>query len=77
MRYSNQIPFNFSFLSTPQQAAELIKRKQIIEEKLEKTGKKKEFEEYLKKRLQECGWKDTMKKQCMGINLDNRNITAP
>eukprot|EP00829_Urostomides_striatus_P014605 TRINITY_DN436_c0_g3_i1.p2 TRINITY_DN436_c0_g3~~TRINITY_DN436_c0_g3_i1.p2 ORF type:complete len:112 (-),score=38.90 TRINITY_DN436_c0_g3_i1:66-401(-) len=54
-------------MSTPQQAAELLKRKQLIEEKLEKTGKKKEYEEFLKKRLIECGWKDEMKKQCMEI----------
>ena len=53
--------------STPQQAAELLKRKQLIEEKLEKSGKRKEYEEYLKKRLVESGWKDEMKKQCMGI----------
>lgn len=43
-----------------------MKRKQLIEEKLEKTGKKKEYEDLLKKRLVECGWKDEMKKQCMG-----------
>ena len=40
----------------------------MIEEKLEQTGKKKEYEEFLKKRLTECGWKDEMKKLCMGIS---------
>ena len=43
-----------------------MKRKQLIEEKLEKTGKKREFEEYLKKRLVEVKWKDQMKQACMG-----------
>eukprot|EP00826_Nyctotherus_ovalis_P033758 TRINITY_DN2750_c0_g1_i2.p1 TRINITY_DN2750_c0_g1~~TRINITY_DN2750_c0_g1_i2.p1 ORF type:complete len:122 (-),score=12.67 TRINITY_DN2750_c0_g1_i2:51-416(-) len=49
-----------------QQTAELIKRKQLIEERLEKTGKRVEFEELLKKKLIETGWKDEMKKYCMG-----------
>lgn len=54
-------------LFSQQHAAEIMKRKQLIEQKLEETGKKKELEEYLKQRLVECGWKDELKKKCLGI----------
>eukprot|EP00826_Nyctotherus_ovalis_P003123 TRINITY_DN1062_c0_g1_i1.p1 TRINITY_DN1062_c0_g1~~TRINITY_DN1062_c0_g1_i1.p1 ORF type:complete len:109 (-),score=35.27 TRINITY_DN1062_c0_g1_i1:139-465(-) len=54
-------------MSTPAQAAELIKRKQLIEEKLEKTGKRVEYEELFKKRLIDSGWKDDMKRICMDV----------
>ncbi len=53
-------------LSTPQQAAELLKQKQLIEDRLDKTGRRKEYEDALKEKLSECGWKAAMRKHCMG-----------
>ena len=46
---------------------EIAKKKQIIEQKLEQTGKRKEFEDYLRQKLIESGWRDEIKKMCIEL----------
>ena len=41
-------------------------KKSLIEKKLEETGEKARLEEYLRARLIECGWKEDLKKHCLG-----------
>ena len=38
----------------------------MIEKKLEESGEKARLEEYLRQKLIECGWKDELKKYCLG-----------
>jgi hypothetical protein len=38
----------------------------LIEKKLEESGEKARLEEYLRQKLIECGWKDELKKYCLG-----------
>lgn len=39
----------------------------MIEKKLEESGEKARLEEYLRQKLIECGWKDELKKYCLGM----------
>ena len=41
-------------------------KKSLIEKKLEESGEKQRLEEYLRQKLIECGWKDELKKYCLG-----------
>lgn len=41
-------------------------KKSLIEKKLEESGEKARLEEYLRQKLIECGWKDELKKYCLG-----------
>ena len=41
-------------------------KKNLIERKMEETGEKARLEEYLRQRLIESGWKEELKKQCLG-----------
>ena len=41
-------------------------KKTLIEKKLEESGEKARLEEYLRTKLVECGWKDELKKFCLG-----------
>ena len=38
----------------------------MIEKKLEESGEKARLEEHLRQKLIECGWKDELKKYCLG-----------
>ena len=44
-------------------------KKSLIEKKLEESGEKARLEEYLRAKLIECGWKDELKKFCLGKNF--------
>jgi enhancer of yellow 2 transcription factor len=44
-------------------------KKSLIEKKLEESGEKARLEEYLRQKLIECGWKDELKKYCLGMHL--------
>ena len=47
-------------------------KKSLIEKKLEESGEKAKLEEYLRQKLIDCGWKDELKKYCLGmLNLFN------
>ena len=46
--------------------SDIILKKSLIEKKLEETGEKARLEEYLRARLIECGWKEDLKKHCLG-----------
>jgi hypothetical protein len=41
-------------------------KKSLIEKKLEESGEKARLEEHLRQKLIECGWKDELKKYCLG-----------
>ena len=41
-------------------------KKSIIEQKLEQSGEKAKLEENLRQKLIESGWKDELKKYCLG-----------
>ncbi len=41
-------------------------KKILIERKMEESGEKARLEEYLRQRLVESGWKDELKKHCLG-----------
>ena len=41
-------------------------KKSLIEKKLEESGEKARLEEFLRQKLVECGWKDELKKHCLG-----------
>ena len=54
-------------------------KKSLIEKKLEESGEKARLEEYLRQKLIECGWKDELKKYCLGKNNVQKlkNIIRP
>ena len=41
-------------------------KKALIERKLEETGEKARLEEFLRQRLIESGWRDDLKRHCLG-----------
>ena len=41
-------------------------KKSLIEKKLEDSGEKGRLEEYLRQKLIECGWKESLKRKCIG-----------
>ena len=41
-------------------------KKAMIERKLEETGEKARLEEFLRQRLIESGWRDDLKRHCLG-----------
>jgi enhancer of yellow 2 transcription factor len=45
-------------------------KKSLIEKKLEESGEKQRLEEYLRQKLIECGWKDELKKYCLGKSIN-------
>ena len=52
-------------------------KKSLIEKKLEESGEKARLEEHLRQKLIECGWKDELKKYCLGKSLFSLEITSP
>ena len=52
--------------SAQQSQSDIIQKKVVIERRLEESGEKARLEEYLKQRLVECGWKENLKKHCLG-----------
>ncbi len=48
------------------QAKDIAQKKSLIEQKLESSGYKAELEQYLREELSKSGWKDQMKKHCLG-----------
>ena len=46
--------------------SDIMLKKALIERKLEETGEKARLEELLRQRLIECGWRDDLKKHCLG-----------
>ena len=46
-------------------------KKALIERKLEETGEKARLEEYLRQRLIESGWRDDLKRHCLGKFLSD------
>lgn len=49
-----------------QHNTDIALKKSLIEKKLEESGEKQRLEEYLRQKLIECGWKDELKKYCLG-----------
>ena len=47
-------------------SSDIMQKKALIEKRLEETGEKARLEEYLKQRLIESGWRDELKKHCLG-----------
>jgi hypothetical protein len=46
--------------------SDIMLKKAMIERKLEETGEKARLEEYLRQRLIESGWRDDLKRHCLG-----------
>ena len=46
--------------------SDIMLKKALIERKLEETGEKARLEEYLRQRLIESGWRDDLKRHCLG-----------
>ena len=46
--------------------SDIMLKKALIERKLEETGEKARLEEFLRQRLVECGWRDDLKRHCLG-----------
>jgi hypothetical protein len=46
-------------------------KKSLIEKKLEESGEKARLEEHLRQKLIECGWKDELKKYCLGKSFSH------
>eukprot|EP01017_Pseudomicrothorax_dubius_P021945 TRINITY_DN2361_c0_g1_i1.p1 TRINITY_DN2361_c0_g1~~TRINITY_DN2361_c0_g1_i1.p1 ORF type:complete len:101 (+),score=22.18 TRINITY_DN2361_c0_g1_i1:129-431(+) len=42
----------------------IAQRKLFLEQKLRESGEESRLEEYLRKKLVECGWKDDLKRHC-------------
>ena len=58
--------------SSSQHNTDIALKKSLIEKKLEESGEKARLEEYLRQKLIECGWKDELKKYCLGkIHINN------
>ena len=56
-----------------------MQKKALIEKKLEETGEKARLEEYLRQRLIESGWKENLKKHCLGksfVHFDLSHLQA-
>ena len=49
-----------------QHNTDIALKKSLIEKKLEESGEKQRLEEHLRQKLIECGWKDELKKYCLG-----------
>ena len=50
--------------SMPQ--SDIMLKKALIERKLEETGEKARLEEFLRQRLIESGWREDLKRHCLG-----------
>ena len=46
--------------------SDIMLKKALIERKLEETGEKARLEEFLRQRLIESGWRDDLKRHCLG-----------
>lgn len=46
--------------------SDIMLKKAMIERKLEETGEKARLEEFLRQRLIESGWRDDLKRHCLG-----------
>jgi hypothetical protein len=53
-------------ICSSQHNTDIALKKSLIEKKLEESGEKARLEEYLRQKLIECGWKDELKKYCLG-----------
>ncbi len=53
-------------MHSSQHNTDIALKKSLIEKKLEESGEKARLEEYLRQKLIECGWKDELKKYCLG-----------
>lgn len=58
-----------TYLCTFSQNTDIALKKSLIEKKLEESGEKARLEEHLRQKLIECGWKDELKKYCLGMYL--------
>ena len=47
-------------------SSDIMLKKALIERKLEETGEKARLEEFLRQRLIESGWRDDLKRHCLG-----------
>ena len=46
--------------------SDIMLKKALIERKLEETGEKARLEEFLRQRLIESGWREDLKRHCLG-----------
>ena len=61
--------------NSSQHNTDIALKKSLIEKKLEESGEKQRLEEYLRQKLIECGWKDELKKYCLGkLAINYRKI---
>ena len=54
--------------------SDIMLKKALIERKLEETGEKARLEEFLRQRLIESGWRDDLKRHCLGKSFDSNTI---
>lgn len=57
--------------------SDIMLKKALIERKLEETGERARLEEYLKQRLVESGWRDDLKRHCLGKCLSWPRAVTP
>ncbi len=60
---------NNSGAAADNSGSDIMLKKAMIERKLEETGEKARLEEFLRQRLIESGWRNDLKRHCLGKSL--------